>query len=286
MDSSTIEALIAASQRAGFLDDPRETADDLSDENLIRTADAMAMAFAQRSAFDLALASSRWAFASALRHPNGNTRSVTAYTLGYCATAAARSSGCDIDNRGDLTADVDQAIRWLTSPGAGPMERAVLGSGMRGERVLLEFIEDESDSVRTTVAERRDELEAVRILVEDGTIAYPGTAPQLAAWHRLVHASVLRQLGDAAGAEDLLDQAIPELVGSGDEHHAVRAYNERSAARAVSKDLLGALDDARNVARLDRKWQQHHAGRLATQISQRAELEQARSQRRRRSDDR
>lgn len=259
--------------------------DDLSDENLVRAANAMAVVFSQLSAFDLALASSRRAFASALRQPNAHTKSVTAYTLGYCATAAARSSGFRVERRAEVMADLGDAITWLTSPGAGPMEQAVLGSGMRAERVLLEFIDDTSDSVRTTMADQRDELETVQTLIEEGATAYPNTAPRLAAWHQLVRASVLRQLGNARGAERLLDQAIPELVGAGDEHRAVRAYNERSAARAGSMDLLGALDDARSVARLARQWQQHHVGRLAASISERAALEQARSHLRRRADE-
>ena len=156
---------------------------------------------------------------------------------------------------------------------------------MQAERVLLEHLDDTTDSVRTTVAIRHTELDRVRSVIEAGAIAYPNTAPRLAAWHQLVRASVLRQLGDATGAESLLDRAIPELVGAGDEHRVVRAYNERSAARAGTMDLLGALDDARSVARLTRHWQQHHVGRLAAQISQRAELEVARSQLRRRADE-
>lgn len=259
--------------------------DDLSDENLVRAANAMAMLFSQLSAFDLALQSSRRAFAGALRRPDHNTRSVTAYTLGYCATAASRSTSYDADRRHELVADLDAAIDWLTSMGSGSMERAVLGSGMRAERVLIGLIDDEPDSVRTTVALDRGELEAMEVLLDQAATSYAHTAPRLKAWHQLVRGSVLRQLGDAAGARNLLDRAIPRLIEAGDEHRIVRAYNERSAARAASMDLLGALDDARHVARLTRHWQQHQAGRLAAQIKHRAELQQARSQLRRRADE-
>ena len=48
---------------------------------------------------------------------------------------------------------------------------------------------------------------------------------------------------------------------------------------------MAALGDARTVAHLARSWQQHQVGRLAHQISHRAELEQARAQLRRRADD-
>ena len=258
--------------------------DDLSDESLVRAANAMAMLFSQLSAFDLALASSRQAFAGALRQPDHSTRSIAAYTLGYCATAASRSTG-DEARRATLVTDLDVAIGWLTSTGAGPMERAVLGSGMQAERVLIGFIDDEPDSVRTTVAIDRRELEAMHLLLEQGAAAYPDTAPRLMAWHRLVRASVLQKLGNAEDALTLLDQAIPRLVEAGDEHRIVRAYNERSAARTTSMDLLGALDDAQMVARLSRHWQQHQAERLAIQISHRAELQQARAQLRRRADE-
>jgi len=260
-------------------------ADDLSDESLVRAANAMAMVFSQLCAFELAIASSRRAFHGSMQLADPTTRSVVAYTLGYCATAAARASGFADDQRPALMDDVDNAISWLTSDGADPMERAVLGSGMRAERLLLEHLPNEHDTVRTTLAAERPEFAAQLVVLEQGAISYPNTAPRLAAWHRLVTASVLRQLGEAEHAERLLNDAVPELVAAGDEHRVLRAYNERSAARAVSMDLMGALDDAREVARLSRHWQQHQVGRLAHQISQRAELEKARSQLRRRADE-
>lgn len=260
-------------------------ADDLSDESLVRAANAMAMVFNQLCAFDLALASSRRAFHGSMDLPDPTTRSVVAYTLGYCATSAARSSGFAADRRDELTDDLDNSIGWLTSSGAGAMERAVLGSGMRAERLLVEHLPDERDTVRTTLTVERAKFTAELIRLEQGTNSYPNTAPRLAAWHQLVTASILRQLGEPQRAEQLLNVAVPELVSTGDEHRVLRAYNERSAARAVSMDLMGALDDAREAARLARDWQQHQVGRLALQISRRAELEQARSHLRRRADE-
>ncbi len=257
---------------------------ELLNESLVRAANAMAMLFTQLCAFELALSSSRRAFQGAMQLPEPSTRSVVAYTLGYCATAAARSSGFR-DNRAELLTDLDNAVDWLSSDGAGAIERAVLGSGMRAERLLLEHLPEERDTVRTALVVERSQFTGALILLEHGAASYPDTAPRLAAWHQLVTASVLRQLGQAERAETLLNQAVPELAATGDEHRVLRAYNERSAARAVSMDLMGALDDAREVARLARDWQQDQVGRLALQISRRAELEQARSQLRGRADE-
>lgn len=257
---------------------------ELNDEYLVRAANGMALLFAQFSAFDLAIASSRRAFEGAMEQPDHNTRSIAAYTLGYCAVEAIRSGQIHDGRRREFERDLSNAIGWLVSPGAGPMERAILGSGMRAEEILLQHLGDDLN-VSATAATERSGLLGALILLEQGGEAYPNTSPRLAAWHRLVTATVLRNLSEPERAETLLDHAVPELVKTGDEHRIIRAFNERSMARAMTGDLLGALDDARETARLSRSWQQYQGARLAVQISRRAELEQARSQLRRRADD-
>lgn len=256
---------------------------ELNDEYLVRAANGMALLFAQFSAFDLAIASSRRAFEGSMEQPDHNTRSIAAYTLGYCAVEAIRSGQIHDGRRLEFENDLSSAIDWLVSPGAGPMERAILGSGMRAEQVLLQHLGDDPNS--TTVATERSSLLGALILLEQGSDAYPNTAPRLGAWHRLVTATVLRNLSEPERAEALLNQAVPGLVNTGDEHRIIRAFNERSTARTMTGDLLGALDDSREAARLSRYWQQYQGARLAVQISRRADLEQARSQLRRRADD-
>ncbi len=257
---------------------------DLNDENLVRAANGMALLFAQFSAFDLAINSSRRAFKGAMEQPDRSSRSITAYTLGYCAVEAIRSGQIEDDRRREFEGDIDDAIQWLVSPGAGAMERAVLGSGMRSERILLEHLGPDPRATTMAATEKSGLLGAL-ILLEQGGEASPNTAPRLIAWHRLVTATVLRNLGEPERASILLDNAVPELVRTGDEHRIIRAFNERSNARAMTGDLAGALDDVREVAKLSRYWQQYQGARLAVQISRRAELELARSQLRRRAED-
>lgn len=257
---------------------------DLDDEHLVRAANAMAMLFAQFSAFDLAITSSRRAFAGAMQQPDIDTRSIVTYTLGYCATEAIRSGQFGPSRRVEFDNDLSTALGWLLSPEAAPSERAVLGSGMRAEQVLLRQLSDDPH-VTTTVATEKSELLSALILLENASDANPNMAPRLAGWHRLVTATVLRNLGEPARAARLLDEALPRLLLTGDEHRIARGLNERSTARAMMGDLVGALEDAREAARLSRLWQQNQGARLGGQIARRAELEQARAVLRRRADD-
>jgi len=113
---------------------------DLHDEYQVRAANSMALLFAQFSAFDLAISSSRRAFRGAMELPDRSSRSITGYTLGFCAVEAIYSGHVEPSRRREFELDLDDAIQWLVSPGAGAMERAVLGSGMRSERILLESL--------------------------------------------------------------------------------------------------------------------------------------------------
>lgn len=244
---------------------------DLNDEHLVRAANAMAMLFAQCSAFELAAASSRRAVQGAMELPDRNTRSIVSYTHGYCVVEAIRSAQYDAAQHAEFEADLDHAVKVLNSPNAGVVERAILGSGMQAEQAL---ITDDRSSLTTALA-----------ALEAGRAAQPAPAARLGAWHQLVTATVLRNLGRPQEAEVLLDDAVPVLVEVGDEHRIVRAFNERSTTRALNGDLLGALDDARETARLTRHWQQFQGARLATQISRRAELQQARASLRHRADE-
>jgi len=257
---------------------------ELNDENLVRAANGMALLFAQFSAFDLAITSSRRAFEGAMEQPDRTTRSITAYTLGYCAVEAIRSGQIEHSRRRAFEIDLGNAVGWLVSPGAGSVERAVLGSGMQAEQTLVHQLGSGPNTHNKVAAETPGLLGALSLL-EQGGEAYPNTAPRLAAWHRLVTATVLRNLDEPERAASLLDEAVPVLVETGDEHRIIRSFNERSTVRAMNGDHLGALDDAREVARLSRYWQQYQGARLAVQISRRADLEQARSQLRRRAED-
>ena len=248
------------------------------DESLVRAANAMAVLFAQISAFDLAIESSRKAFLGAPADTDEKTLAAITYTLGYCAVEAIRSGSVSEDTQIALENDIDAVVEQLNSDAVQPQERAVLGTGMAAEQVLISV--DTRD-----LGDSQSVLSEVLELLEIGTAEYEETAPRLRAWHQLVTASVLSRLREPRRAKELLDEAIPVLIATSDEHRIVRALHERADARVLSGDLVGALEDARDVARLCREWQQHQGERLGSQVAQRAELEWGRLQLRRRTDE-
>ncbi len=235
---------------------------ELDDTIAVRTHNALAVLFAQLSAFELALASSRRAVEGARASVDLKTTSAAAYTMGYCAVEAIRAGFIGWTDADSPFNDLDLAIEWLEDSERDPVERVVLGGGMAAERVLLsgELISEE-----------------ILKAAEEATSLYDQTALRLAAWHRLVFASLLRRVGLAESAEHLLDEAIPELINAGDEHRVVRAYRERAEARAVQGNLAGAYADTRELSMLTRLWHQEQVGRLAGQISLRADSELSRA---------
>ena len=253
------------------------------DESLVRAANAMAVMFAQISAFDLAIESSRQAFTGAPTSLDASTRAAITYTLGYCTVEAIRSGTVADDARGAIEEDLDTIVQVLNSTRVHQRERAVLGTGMAAEQILLAF--DGPGAMDESSVEAVEILEEVLDLLEQGTEEYDRSAPRLRAWHQLVSASVLLRLREPRRAKILLDDAIPALIAVSDEHRIVRALHERSEARALSGDLVGALEDARRVARLCREWQQHQGERLGAQVAHRADLEWGRLQLRRRTDE-
>lgn len=253
------------------------------DESLVRAANAMAVMFAQISAFDLAIDSSRRAFTGAPVSLDASTRAAITYTLGYCTVEAIRSGTVADDVRSAVEQDLDAIVQVLNSNQVHQRERAVLGTGMAAEQILLAF--EGPEAMDESSAEAVEILEEVLDLLEQGTEEYERSAPRLRAWHQLVSASVLLRLREPRRAKALLDEAIPALIAVSDEHRIVRALHERSEARALSGDLVGALEDARRVAHLCREWQQHQGERLGAQVAHRADLEWGRLQLRRRTDE-
>lgn len=258
---------------------------ELREIDLVRAANGLGLLFAQMSTFDLAISLSRRAFEGSETVLDPTARSIVAYTLGYCAVEGVRSGGLDDTIRAAYEHDLDTVIQWLTSEASDPLHRALIGSGLRAERALLRYLDSSPAVANATVATERSDLVASLVLLDQAERVYGQASPRLVAWHRLVTASVLRQVGQVERALTRLDASVPELIAIADEHRIVRALSERSVVRAIAGDLLGALDDAHDIARRTRSWQQNQGARLGAQIAHRAELERARMQLRRRADD-
>jgi len=223
-----------------------------------RAANAVATLFAQLSAFEQAFDYVR--LATDIFAQNGEPVPVAAcYTTCY-VSVEAHHAGVHVP----LGPARDAAMRL--SLNASPITRKLLGPGMTAELSAL----DRPDLIGTT---RLDDSEVST------------AAPRLQAWFQLVLAMEAHGASDEGTARDLLDVALPTLVKLGDEHRIVRAYRLRSETRAALGDMSGALADSYAVADTVRSWQIDQVGRLAVQISRRAELEQMQSTMQRRAID-
>ena len=211
-----------------------------------RAANAVAILFAQLSAFDHAFQYSNLAAAIHGEH-HSPTDIAISYTHCYIVVEA-RHAGVQLPMTG-----AHRAIAKLNDD-PNPVARLVLGPGMAAEVDHLEH----PDRLGTSGLDGEH--------VESA-------APRLQAWFRLVLANEAHARGDASSARALVDHALPVLQRVGDDHRVLRAYRLRSRARAALGDMHGALDDATVVGDVVRAWHVDQVGRLAIQIAQRAELE-------------
>lgn len=211
-----------------------------------RAANAVAVLFAQLSAFDHA-----FHYSNLAADINGEQPSPTDVAISYThcyIVVEARHAGVQLPTTG-----AHRAVAKLHHD-SNPVARHMLGPGMAAEIDHLEHPD------RLGLRE-----------LDDGHVE--SGAPRLQAWFRLVLANEAHARGDAPSARALVDQALPVLQRVGDDHRVVRAYRLRSRVRAALGDMHGALDDATTVADVVRAWHVDQVGRLAIQISQRAELE-------------
>lgn len=215
-----------------------------------RAANAVAVLFAELSAFELAMTYSMLA-CDVLGHDGCVAGFAVPYTLCYITVEA---------NHAGIAIPLDRARRAVGQllASENPAARKMLGPGMAAE---LESLERPNESRSNRLAP------SARI----------GSAPRLHAWYGLVLAKEATLDGDHATAKELLDDAIGTLVTVGDDHRVVRALRLRSAVCETLGDTGGALRDALAMGNSVRRWHVDQVGRLAVQISQRAELEKQRS---------
>jgi len=233
---------------------------DVADRTLVagRAANAISVLFGQLSAFEQAFAYSNLA-ADICEHNLESAPVAACYNACYVAVEAWHAG---------VHLPFDRARQAITQLMNDPNQIAsvMLGSGMAAELAFIEH-PDLFDTVDL------DDTE-----IEDA-------APRLQAWYRLVLAVRAHGTGDNAKAVELLDVALPALIAVGDDHRVVRAYRLRSKARAALGDMTGALEDSDAVGQTVRGWQVDQVGRLAVQISRRAELEQMQTSMQRRAVD-
>lgn len=215
-----------------------------------RAANALAVLFAELSAFELAMTYSTLA-SDIFGHDGCRAGFAVPYTLCYISVEAHHAGV-----RLPLPRAHRSVAQLLASD--NPVARTLLGPGMAAELAHLEHPNANSG----------DRLDPA---------ARTGSAPRLHAWYGLVLARSAHLDGDDASAEHLLDDAIDTLINVGDDHRVVRALRLRSRVRKMLGDMDGALADALTVGDSVRSWHVDQVGRLAVQISQRAELEKQRS---------
>ncbi|MEM9745773.1 MAG: GGDEF domain-containing protein [Actinomycetota bacterium] len=257
-DTALAAAIAAAlKHRAGRVDEAIDLAVEAlvaaeshpTSEEAARATNALAALFAQLNGFQVAYDLATTAFDTATEP----TRKAVAASTAATVTIEAIRAGVDVDI--DL---LRRTAAHLLETTSDEVAREVIGPGVAAELALLEEDVETMRSLRL-----RDVLVDV-------------ASPRLAAWYRMVVASVERFLGHDEVAIELLDRALPDLIGVGEHFNLIRAYEERSHARRAVGDLDGALDDALELARVIRHDQVDQLGRLATQISARADLEVAR----------
>ncbi len=221
----------------------------------VRAALALSGFFMRISAFGLAVDSAARAFESA-QVLTGLPLDPVAYSVGYVAAEGAHVAEDDA-TREKCIAQALMAVEWLETNGVDEVSRTLLATGLLAES-------------RHAAGQSSDDLD-----LDAAAALYDRTPDDLVAWHRLVRAASAQLRGDAAEAIALFDEAIPGLEASADNHCLVRALRGRAEARAESGDHAGAYADASDLAARTRHWQLSQVGRLAMQLTRRADLERS-----------
>lgn len=230
----------------------------------LSATNALAQVFSALSAYDLAVEMAEHAFRGSAHLPM-TVRGHYAYALATCATDACYS--VEDSARGLWLTLIGDAADYLLTDDVSPVS-PIIACGMWTEVAILS---DDEQRARTVW----DELLIDR---PDDLADYPLIGDRLVPWHRLVRAAAARRWGDPAVAVALLEQAVPQLETNGETMRLARAMEERAKAYAAVGRPDRAIDDALDLVRRSRSWQTEQIGRLAGQISERADLERKRGQ--------
>lgn len=230
---------------------------DIAPYTSVRIANALSVVFGQLSSFDIAIELSERAFRSLVAIDPGPAGEITCFTLMYLTVDGTHKAERPPERWLELARS---AAEWINDNAVTTLGRELFGHGMQVEFALLD---DDRDGLAVLVGD------------DDGSDAptYAETAGRLITWHRFVRAVALSRLGRHEVALGLLDLAIPAMTISDDRPRLARAMESRSRVRAALGDVDGALADALELARTVQRWQVDQMGRLASQISRRAELE-------------
>lgn len=234
---------------------------DMESTVAVRIANALAVVFSQLSAFDVAADLSERAFLGCAAMDPVSAE-IVSFTMAYLTIDGCYSRDHPPERWVELARS---AAAWLD---AGAHSR--VGREMFAHGVPLE------------VAVLVDDVDAIERLVgdDDGSDpdVYAVAADRVVGWHSYVRGAALNRIGRHRAALALLDAAVPKLTLSDDQPRLARALAARAEVRRALGDTDGAFADAIDLAHKARRWQVDQVGRLAAQISRRAELEHAQEQ--------
>ncbi len=180
----------------------------------VRAALALSGFFMRISAFNLAVDAADRAFQGA-RHIVGVPIDPLAYSAGYVAVEGAHVAD-DEQTRERCVAHTMATVDWLEQHGINEVSRVMAARGFRAE-------------IRHVRGRTSCDLE-----LDSAADLYELAAPDLVAWHRLVHGASAQARGDADTAIVRFDEAIPGLEASSDDHCLVRALRGRARAAPTS----------------------------------------------------
>ena len=234
---------------------------DMEPVEAVRIANALAIVFGQLSSFDIAVDLSERAFlgAAAVGAVAGE---IVCFTMAYLTVDGCHTRKDPPDRWIGLA---NTAATWLRRNAESAVGKELFAPGVALEVAMLS---GDIDAL------------ACGLAGDDGSDPqiYATGADRVIAWHAFTRGASLGQIGRHDTALTVLDRAVPKLATADDQPRLFRALKARSDSRRNVGDLEGALADAVDLANRSRGWQVDQVGRLATQISRRAELERAQEQ--------
>lgn len=227
----------------------------------VRIANALAVVFSQLSAFDVAADLAERAFLGCASMDTVSAE-IVSFTMAYLTIDGCHAHDHPPERWVELARS---AATWLEHHAESRVGRETFAHGVPLEVAMLV---DDAEEIERLVAD------------DDGSDpdVYAVAAPRVIGWHSYVRGAALGRVGRYPGALRLLDSAVPKLALSDDQPRLARALAARAEARRALGDADGAFADAMDLANRARRWQVDQVGRLAAQISRRAELEHAQEQ--------
>ncbi len=227
---------------------------DLDDDQSVRAATALCAFYGHMAAFELSLPFGRRAVAG-LQTANDVPTFGPPFNLGYMAIEAYHAPSTDPDDQATWLEEAREMAAVLCT-NDDPVASALLGGGLTAEVLLID-----------------GDVEGATAAIADGVEMVDRATPTFRPWFQFVRASTHLAADELDAAERLLDEAIPHLEATADDHCLLRALHTRSRVREAAGDPTGALIDERRRADLARSWQIERTTRFAHMVAAQAELE-------------